>query len=197
MVKRTASVGVLAFQGDVAEHCCVLESLGIRPREVRSVRDLSTIDRLIIPGGESTVISRFLWESGIADEIRLRVAPSARHPLAVLGTCAGAIVLAKKVTGLLPPRSLGVMDITIDRNAYGTQMQSFETAIAIIGIRSAVRVAFIRAPRILHAGRGVRTLATHGGHPVLVRQGRLLAATFHPEVCAETALHELFLRLPL
>ena len=170
----------------------MLESLGVTSLEVRSLDDLGKIDRLIIPGGESTVISRFLESTGVGREIRRRVQDSS---LAVYGTCAGAILLARKVTGKNSPRALGLIDIVIERNAYGTQAQSFAAELSIRGIAKKVSAAFIRAPVITRIGRGVEILSVYDGIPVLVAQGRVLAGTFHPEVRGERAMHAVFLKL--
>lgn len=185
-------VGVLAFQGDFAEHIEVLSRLRVPSIEVRAKDDLSKIGALIIPGGESTVIAKFLVSTGVGREIKRRV-HDRKHPLAVYGTCAGVIVLARRVTGKNAPRGLGLIDITVDRNAYGTQIESFETVLNVRGIREPLSVAFIRAPKITRVGRKVEILADDQGLPVLVWQGRILASTFHPEVRAETAIHRFFL----
>jgi 5'-phosphate synthase pdxT subunit len=189
-------VGVLAFQGDFAEHIEVLSRLHVPSLEVRTKDDLSKIDGLIIPGGESTVIAQFLTSTGVGKEIQRRLKDKT-HPLAVYGTCAGAIVLARKATGKNAPRTLGLIDIVIDRNAYGTQIESFETVVDIRGIKEPLSVAFIRAPKIIRTGRAVEILAHDQGLPVLVRQGRVLVGTFHPEVRSETALHQYFLDVVL
>lgn len=179
-------VGVLALQGDFAEHITMLKKLGVTTREVRSLNDLSGIDRLIIPGGESTVISRFLQEENMMETLRSGSIP-------ILGTCAGAIMLAKEVTGKNPPETLKLMDITIDRNAYGTQSDSFMTEISVEGIGKK-QVSFIRAPRMgARVGAGARILVSHEGTPVLVQEGRYMAATFHTEIGVDPWLHELFL----
>ena len=185
-------VGVLAFHGDFAEHIALLRSMKVDTREVRSVEDMKEISHLIIPGGESTVMSRFLTMTGLGAEIKQRVK---KGTLPVYGTCAGAILLAKKIMRKNPPGSLGLMDITVERNAYGTQLQSFHAQVSVKGMKKKIPVAFIRAPQITFTGKDVEVLATHGGHPVLVRQGRLLAGTFHPEVRGEKAIHEMFLSL--
>ncbi|MSR67355.1 pyridoxal 5'-phosphate synthase glutaminase subunit PdxT [Candidatus Peribacteria bacterium] len=195
-------VGVLAFQGDFFEHIEVLHSLRVPAIEVRSLTDLSKVGALIIPGGESTVIAKFLEETGVGKEIIRRIQSgstdprsrsSAPHPLFVYGTCAGAIVLSKKVTGKNAPRTLGLIDITIDRNAYGAQLQSFEAEIRVKGISGKIPVSFIRAPKIMRVGKTVDVLAEYGGVPVLVRQGRVLIGTFHPEVWGDRRIHQLFL----
>jgi len=181
-------VGVLAFQGDVMEHIDVLHRLHVPSLEVRSCEDLTKADALIIPGGESTVIAGFLQSSGVGRDIVQRVR-SRTHPLTVFGTCAGAIVLAKAVTGKNAPKGLGLIDITIERNAYGTQAESFETTLKVSGLRERVPAAFIRAPKITRFGKGVEVLARYRGQPVLVRQGSVTVATFHAEVRDDTRLH--------
>lgn len=191
-------VGVLAFQGDFAEHLEILRLLKVDAIEVRSVEELNQVDGLIIPGGESTVIAKFLEETGVGAGIVRRAkgqnGKRATMPLTIFGTCAGAIVLAKEATGRNAPETLGLIDITVDRNAYGTQIDSFETSLSIQGLREPVPVAFIRAPKITRVGKGVEVLASYKGSPVLVRQGGILVATFHAEVRGETGVHELFLR---
>ncbi len=185
-------VGVLAFQGDFAEHRDVLTRLRVPSVEVRSQSDLAKIDALIIPGGESTVIAKFLEETGVGTEIRNRM-KSQKHPLRIYGTCAGAIVLAKKVTGKNAPRTLGLIDAVIDRNAYGTQIDSFEVDLKVSGIRKLVPAAFIRAPKITAVGKGVEVLSRYRGEPVLVRQGSVMIGTFHTEVRMSTDVHAMFL----
>ena len=183
-------VGILAFQGDVAEHAGVLRSLHVPFQEVRTIADLTPVTHLIIPGGESTVIARFLGLSGIGKEMSRRVK---QGTLSIFGTCAGAIVLARKVKGKNSPASYGLIDITIERNSYGTQAQSFSADVRVKGISDAIPMAFIRAPKILAAGRGVEIIASHSGNPVIVRQGTVWAATCHPEVNGCTAVHALWL----
>jgi len=184
--------GVLAFQGDFAEHIDVLSRMHVPSVEVRTKDDMSKVDALIIPGGESTVIAKFLEETGVGVEIQKRI-KSLKHPLRVYGTCAGAIVLARKATGKNSPKTLGLIDAVVDRNAFGTQIDSFEAELKISGIRKPVPVAFIRAPKITRVGTGVEVLARFRGEPVLLRQGNVMIGTFHAEVRAETSLHRLFL----
>ncbi|MBP9773762.1 MAG: pyridoxal 5'-phosphate synthase glutaminase subunit PdxT [Candidatus Peribacteraceae bacterium] len=184
-------IGVLAFQGDFAEHIDVLKLLKIDCMEVRNVQDLGLVQGLIIPGGESTVMAKFLASTGVGKEIKRRVR-SKNHPLVVYGTCAGAILLAKIATGKNAPETLGLLDITIERNAYGAQIDSFETTLLIQGIKLPITVSFIRAPKIVRVGKGIEILAMHEKSPVLVRKGNVMAGTFHPEVRSQTALHELF-----
>jgi pyridoxal 5'-phosphate synthase pdxT subunit len=192
------NVGVLAFQGDFAEHLSVLHQLHVHSVEVRSFEDLAKVDALIIPGGESTVITRFLADTGVGKEIVRRVKADMRsnmRSLSVYGTCAGAIVLSKKVTGKNLPSTLGLIDVTLERNAYGTQRESFEAKLKVKGLQDLVSCSFIRAPKIVQVGRGVEVLSEYGGVPVLVRQGRVLVGTFHPEVCGDVRVHELFIKI--
>jgi 5'-phosphate synthase pdxT subunit len=184
------NVGILALQGDVAEHASVIRACGAEAVEVRTPQDLLAADALIIPGGESTTIVMLMGRNGLHDAIRRR----AHQGMSVLGTCAGAILLARDATGGRP-QLLELMDITVARNAYGRQRESFEADLRITAISDeAIRVAFIRAPVIEAVGDGVEVLATYDGRPVLVSQGALLAATFHPEVVNQSALHDYFLR---
>ena len=185
-------VGVLSFQGDFAEHLEIFRSLGANCCEVRAVKDLHDCTHLIIPGGESTVMSKFLASSELDCEIIRRVG---EETLSIYGTCAGAILLAKDVTGKNAPKSLELLDITIERNAYGEQTESFETELQIRGIGTLVQASFIRAPKISKVGNEVEVLCNHDGKPVLVRTRRILAGTFHTEVRGELRLHEFFLSL--
>ena len=186
-----ASAGVLAFHGDFAEHLDILRAMNVPCREVRGIEDLSNISHLIIPGGESTVMAKFLEMTGLGKEITKRVREKS---LAVYGTCAGAILLAKNVLKSQGVKGLGLMDIEVERNAYGRQVDSFEAELDVKGIGK-VRGVFIRAPVIQKAGKGVEVLAELDGRPVLVRQGNLLAGTFHPEIEGELGVHGLFLDL--
>jgi 5'-phosphate synthase pdxT subunit len=184
-------VGVLALHGDVVEHMTILKGMGAQACEVRTVDDVRRVDRLIIPGGESTVMSKLLWEDGLAKEIQTRARSGA---LAIYGTCAGAILLAENVVGDHPVRTLGLMDIEVRRNAYGTQSDSFEATLKVKGMTKSLSVAFIRAPVITRVGKNADVLARHEGRDVLVRQGRMLAGTFHPEVRGQTEIHKMFLK---
>ncbi|MEQ1849726.1 MAG: pyridoxal 5'-phosphate synthase glutaminase subunit PdxT [Candidatus Peribacteraceae bacterium] len=183
------TVGVLSFQGDFAEHMDVLASMEVQAMEVRSLGDLKKVDALIIPGGESTVMAKFLEEEKMSREIAARV----KQGMPILGTCAGAILLARKVMGKNSPKTLGLIDITVERNAYGTQHESFEALIKLKGKN--IPVSFIRAPKITSTGKNVEVLARFRGVPVLVRQGNVIAATFHTEVQNATALHKLLHQL--
>ena len=181
--------GVLALQGDFREHAAVLAGCGATPLEVRTPADLAEVACLVIPGGESTTIGRLARVHGLVEPIRERVA----HGMPVLGTCAGMIAMAERVIDGEPLLSL--MDVTVRRNAYGRQVDSFETEVTVEGIDHPVRGVFIRAPWIEDVGPEVRVLSAHEGRPVVVQQGSLLAASFHPELVDETALHEYFLSL--
>jgi 5'-phosphate synthase pdxT subunit len=184
-------VGVLAIQGDVEAHARALEQVGAQPVAVRHARDLEGLDALVLPGGESTTISKGLARLGLYEPLAAFAA--AGHPL--LGTCAGAVLLAREVENH-PVRSLGLIDVVAVRNAYGTQVDSFaapaeETAERLAGLRC----VFIRAPRLRRPGEGVEVLARVDGWPVCVRQGRALATTFHPELSGDPRIHQLLLDL--
>lgn len=188
------TIGILAFQGDVAEHAESLNMLGQKATEIRTLADCTALTHVIIPGGESTVIARFLEETKVGEWIRTE---ALKQTIAVFGTCAGAILIAEEATGKHAPRTLDLIDITVERNAYGTQRDSFETDLTVQGIDHPVKTAFIRAPRITRTGSGVSVLATHPitHEPVLVQSGRILAGTSHPEVRGDASIHQLFLSL--
>lgn len=180
--------GVLALQGDFREHAAVFADLGAAPIEVRTPEDLNRVDCLAIPGGESTTISKLARSAGLVEPIRER----AGDGMPVLGTCAGMIVMAERVRDGEP--LLGLVDITVHRNAYGRQVDSFEADVAVEGVDHPVRAVFIRAPIVEEIGPDVRVLAEHEGHPVVLEQGSLVVASFHPELVGETRLHEYVLR---
>lgn len=182
------TVGILAVQGNIAEHRSVLHALGQSSVDVRSPADLERCTHLIIPGGESTVMAQFLESEKMRDPIVQRATDGS---LAILGTCAGAILLAKEVTGHRAPQSLPLLDITIERNAYGSQTDSFEDVIDA-GPIGMLRCAFIRAPRITRVGKSVDMLASRQAEPIIVRCGRIIATTCHPEQRGETGLHRWF-----
>jgi pyridoxal 5'-phosphate synthase pdxT subunit len=182
-------VGVLALQGDFEAHRGMLEGLGAEVRDVRVPADLEGIDGLVIPGGESTTMGKLARAYDLVEPIRAR----ALEGMPILGTCAGMIVLAERVLDGEPLLSL--MDITVRRNAYGRQVDSFEADVDVDRIDHPVRGVFIRAPWIEDVGSDVRVLSTYEGRPVVLQQGSLLAASFHPELVGETALHDYFLSL--
>jgi pyridoxal 5'-phosphate synthase pdxT subunit len=175
--------GVLALQGDFREHARALAGAGATPVEVRSPDELAGVDCLVIPGGESTTIAKLARAHDLVDPVRER----ARAGMPILGTCAGMIVLAQRVAGGDPLFSL--MDIGVERNAYGRQVDSFEADLDVEGIEHPVRGVFIRAPRITDVGPGVQVLARYEEAPVVLRQAHLLVASFHPELVGETGLH--------
>ncbi len=186
---NSLTVGVLGLQGDFREHLRVLERLGVSSRDVRKPGDLDGLDGLILPGGESTTIARLLKESGLWDELRKR----GQSGLPLYGTCAGLILLAKEILEDRP-EGLELLDITVDRNAYGRQVDSFEADLEIQGI-GPFHAVFIRAPKVIRCGSEVDVLAEYDDSPVLIRQGRILASTFHPELTDDTRVHEYFLQL--
>jgi pyridoxal 5'-phosphate synthase pdxT subunit len=175
--------GVLALQGDFREHAAVLADLGATPVLVRTPEELAAVDCLAIPGGESTTISRLARLHSLVDPIRER----AEAGLPVLGTCAGMIVMAREVTGGDP--LLSVLDIRVARNAYGRQVDSFEADVPLRDQDETVRAVFIRAPVVKEVGPKVEVLAELDGRPIVVEQGRLLAAAFHPELAGDGRLH--------
>ena len=171
-------IGVLAVQGNFREHIAMLRRLGADVVEVRKPEQLEGLDGLVVPGGESTTFMRLMRLYGLDEAIR-------RFDRPVLGTCAGMIVLDRD--------HLGLVDIDVDRNAYGRQVASFEADLRIAGEDEPLRGVFIRAPRVRSTGRDVEVLADRDGEPVLVRDGRVLVASFHPELTQDTRVHELFL----
>jgi 5'-phosphate synthase pdxT subunit len=175
--------GVLALQGDFREHAAVFGDLGATPVLVRTPEELAGVDCLAIPGGESTTMGRLARLHGLVEPIRER----AEAGMPVLGTCAGMIVMARRVEGGEPLLSL--LDITVARNAYGRQVDSFEAEVPLRGERHPVRAVFIRAPVVESIGRDVQVLAELDGNPVAVEEGHLLAASFHPELAGEPRLH--------
>ena len=175
--------GVLALQGDFREHAAVLADLGATPVLVRTPEELAGVDSLAIPGGESTTIGRLARLHGLVEPIREQAAAG----MPVLGTCAGMIVMAKEVDGGEPLLSL--LDIRVARNAYGRQVESFEADVPLRDEPEPVRAVFIRAPVVEAVGEGVEVLAEHEGRPIVVEQGRLLAAAFHPELAGDGRLH--------
>lgn len=189
------TIGVLALQGDFREHVAVLRRIGADPVEVRLPKHLETVDRLIIPGGESTAIGRLLTLYNLVEPIKVR----AGKDLAIWGTCAGAILLARQVLDMKQGGQpiLGVMNISVRRNAYGSQLDSFETGLDFTALgEPALPGVFIRAPQIESVGAGVEVLCRLSeGAIVAAQQGRLLATTFHPELTSDDRVHRYFLEL--
>ena len=191
MSRTDPLVGVLALQGDVREHLVALAGLGVTARPVRRARELDDLDGIVIPGGESTTICRLL------DVFELRGPLSERLTacLPAFGSCAGMIVLAGEILDGRPDQEpLRAIDIVVRRNAFGRQVDSFETDLELDGVAGGpLRAVFIRAPWVERVGPDVQVLARVGEHPVAVRQGRVLATSFHPEVAGDDRLHALFL----
>jgi pyridoxal 5'-phosphate synthase pdxT subunit len=179
-VSDVARIGVLAVQGNFREHVAVLRRLGVDVVEVRRPEQLEGLDGLVVPGGESTAIRRLMHVGGLEG-------PVAGFPGALLGTCAGMILFDRS--------HLGLIDLEVDRNAYGRQVASFEADVELEWDDEPLRGVFIRAPRVSDAGPGVEVLGRLDGQPVLVREGRVLAASFHPELTGDTRVHERFLEL--
>jgi 5'-phosphate synthase pdxT subunit len=180
--------GVLALQGDFREHAAMFEACGTIPVLVRTPEELAEVACLAIPGGESTTIAKLAHRYSLVEPIRER----ATAGMPVLGTCAGMIVLARDVGG--GESLLGLMDIGVERNAYGRQVDSFEADVEVQEVGT-VRGVFIRAPRVTRVGPQVEILAEHAGVPVVVRQGSLVAATFHPEMAGDPRMHQRLLEL--
>ena len=185
-------VGVLALQGAFARHSEVLTGLGAVPLEVRTPGDLDAVDAMVVPGGESTTMSMLLDSSGLRPPLAERLADG----LPVLGTCAGMILLAVRVTdGRDDQRSFGAIDIDVRRNGYGRQVDSFEDQLSVTGLDAPFHGVFIRAPVVERVGSDVEVLATVDGVPVLCREGAVLVSSFHPEMSGDGRIHERFLDL--
>lgn len=189
------SVGILALQGSVREHAEALRAAGVEPVSVRTGDDLDGVDALVIPGGESTTISLLLDSSGLLEPVRKRLAAG----MPAFGTCAGMILLADEVfDGRPDQQQLAAIDIGVRRNAFGRQVQSFETDLVVEGLAEPFHAVFIRAPAVERVGDGVEVLATVDGRDgraraVLCRRGPILVAAFHPELSGDPRLHRLFL----
>ena len=173
-------IGVLAVQGNFREHVEILRRLGTDAVEVRKPEQLDGLDGLVVPGGESTTFMRLMRLYGLDEAVR-------RFQRPVLGTCAGMIILDQD--------HLGLVDVTVERNAYGRQVASFEADLELSGDNEPLRGVFIRAPRVRDVGPGVEVLAELDGEPVLLREGRFLVASFHPELTGDPRVHERFLEL--
>jgi 5'-phosphate synthase pdxT subunit len=184
-------VGVLALQGDVSEHVQALAELGAHTVEVRVPDDLTAVDALVLPGGESTTIAKLLEFSGLFEPVAERL----RAGMPALGTCAGMILLASEVLdGRADQRSFGAIELAVRRNAFGSQVDSFELDLEIAGLAGgAYPAVFIRAPYVERVGDDVEVLAQVDDHPVLCRSGRIMVASFHPELAGDLRLHQLFM----
>lgn len=191
MAGNSVIVGVLALQGGVSEHTAILDGLGVQTRRVRRPDELDGIDALVIPGGESGVIDRLTRIFGLAAPLRRAIDGG----LPVLGTCAGLIMLADRLTNPAPgQQTLGGLDITVERNAFGSQRDSFDTTVTVAGVGN-IDASFIRAPIVTEIGDGVDVIATlPDGRVVGVRAGNLMGISFHPEVAGDSRVHAAFIR---
>ena len=178
-------VGVLALQGDFEAHGRLLEGAGATPVQIRTPDELASVDALVIPGGESTTIGKLATTYELVEPLRER----ASSGMPVLGTCAGMIVCARRITEGDQPL-LGIVDVTVRRNAYGRQVDSFETELEVAGVGE-MHAVFIRAPWVEEVGNGVEVLASHRGHPVVLRDRNVTLASFHPELSRDDRLHRL------
>jgi pyridoxal 5'-phosphate synthase pdxT subunit len=187
-------VGVIAIQGDVEKHVAALrrcQGLDAQIAEVRTPEDLAQIDRVILPGGESTTVGLLMQRYGLGDALRA----AAAEGMPMWGTCMGMILMAKTVAGRPEQYTLGLLDIEVQRNAFGSQIHSFEDEVGVAGIETPVKGIFIRAPVVTRLGPSVEPLASYGGQVVAVRQGRLLGTAFHPELTSDDRMHRFFLEL--
>jgi len=184
------ATGVLALQGDFREHLNMLREVGSDPIEVRTAAELSQVEALVIPGGESTTIGKLADRFGLIEPLRQRIGDG----MPVYGTCAGLIFLAAAVTEG-EQHLLGVLDAVVERNAFGRQNESFEEDLTIEGLDSPFRAVFIRAPWVAKLGQEVEVLATIESHPVMVRQGSILATSFHPELTDDPRIHRMLVEL--
>lgn len=181
------AIGILALQGDFREHEQAIQKLGYPTKQIRTVNDTTDIAGLILPGGESTTIGKLLRSTGLNQWLRNQ----AKHDFPVYGTCAGCIVIAQQVDS---PYSLKLIDIQVQRNAYGRQLDSFEATLTSLYFKK-VEACFIRAPKIIGTGKNVTTLLSYNNEPVLVQQRNILAGTFHPELTGSLAVHQYFTKL--
>jgi pyridoxal 5'-phosphate synthase pdxT subunit len=189
--KTVTTIGILALQGDFEKHAHTLRGLNVAPKEIRDPTDLQHIAGLVLPGGESTTMGKLMDRFSLMEPIRKLI----REGMPVFGTCAGMILLAREIEDLEQP-GLRTMDIRVRRNAYGPQIESFETDIHTeIEDFPVVRGVFIRAPVVTRIGVHVEVLATHEGTPVILRENNMLAASFHPELTEDTRIHEYFLQM--
>ncbi len=182
-------VGVLALQGDFREHLAMLAGMGVDAVPVRAVEELAGVDGLVIPGGESTTIGKLAVRYGLLEPMREAIAGG----LPALGTCAGMILLAHDAAGHDQPL-LEVLDVVVERNAFGRQVDSFEEDLEVEGLDGSVRAVYIRAPWIEKVGSGVDVLARSAEHPVMVRQGAIIATSFHPELTDDDRIHRMFVQ---
>lgn len=183
-------IGVLALQGDVREHLHTLASIGVASAEVKRADQLADLDGLVIPGGESTTIGKLAVRFGLLEPLKASIDDG----LPVYGTCAGMILLSGAITDGDQPL-IGALDVMVRRNAFGRQNESFESPLDVIGLDEPFHAVFIRAPWIEKVGAGVEVMAAINEHPVMVRQDRILASSFHPELTGDDRIHRMFLEL--
>lgn len=183
-------IGVLALQGAVREHIRQIEALGCEAVPVKSVNDLKELNALVLPGGESTTMRKLLERNNLLEPIR----SLADKGLPMFGTCAGLILLAKGIVGYNTPH-LGVMDVLVERNSFGRQVDSFEVELSIPGVGEDIPAVFIRAPHIVSVGENVRTLAKHGDRIVLAQDGQFLGCSFHPELTEDNRVMSYFIQM--
>ena len=183
-------IGVLAFQGDVREHQRAIEAIGVKSTQIRRPAELENIDGLVIPGGESTTIANLATRFEMVRPLQKAI----NSGLPTLGTCAGLIFLAAGITEGEQPL-LGVLDVVVQRNAFGRQNESFEADLTVLGLDEPFHAVFIRAPWVAKIGEGVEVLASFANHPVMVRQDKVLGSSFHPELTGDPRLHKMLLDL--
>lgn len=188
--KNDISIGILAFQGDIEEHEDALKSLGYSSLRIKSKADLENITHLIIPGGESTVISKFLHWTGLDEEIKTR---AQNKTLQIYGTCAGAILLATEVESNYPIHNLGLIEAKLSRNAYGSQINSFEAELEFKPTNQILKAIFIRAPKIISHSNKTKVLCQYNTEVMMLEQENILISTFHPELIRPAIIHEYFL----
>lgn len=187
---NVARVGVLALQGDVREHARLLESLGVQPVLVKKPHELDALDALVVPGGESTTIGKMAVRFGLLEPLRKAIGSG----LPVYGTCAGLILLSSAIFDGDQPL-IGALDVVVKRNAFGRQNESFEAKINVDGLESPFHAVFIRAPWIEKVGSEVDVLSSIEDHPVMVRQDKILATSFHPELTGDSRIHQMLLEM--
>ena len=187
--KTQIKIGILGFQGDIEEHEAAIASLGHTNSRVKTLQDLENVSHLIIPGGESTVISKFLIKTKLDKAIQKK---AQNKTLKIFGTCAGAIILAKEVDSPKPINNLKLIDAKLSRNAYGSQIHSFETKLNFLPTQTKFNAVFIRAPKIISRGHQTKVLVKHQDEIVMLQQDNIFISTFHPELIRPASIHKYF-----
>lgn len=190
LIRNNLNIGILAFHGDIEEHETAIKSLGETSKRIKYLEDLEKLTHLIIPGGESTVISKFLQKTGIGKKIQENVQ---NKTLQIYGTCAGAILLANEIESNHPVHNLKLIETKLSRNAYGSQMHSFETELFFKPTQTSFQAIFIRAPKVVAFSKNVKVLCTYQNEPVLLEQENVIISTFHPELIRPAVIHQYFL----